>query len=457
MFQGKIILCLGDIMLDRFVRGSVERISPEAPIPILKWEGDAYFLGGVGNVARNISSLGGKAIIVSVIGRDNEGSIIRDLCNQNPLIEAFFIEDNSRKTTKKERFCSAGHQILRLDCEDSHGISLDLEEEILQFCLQQKIDGLILSDYGKGVLTPALCQKIIQNVQVPVFVDPKGKDYSKYCGADFITPNEKEFKEWYGQSLEDSKKSLPKSLEEKKWKGLLVTQGAGGMTLVTQDQDFYSIPAQAQQVYDVSGAGDTVIATLSLCIACGFSLKEACSYANKAAGIVVGKLGTASISKEELFGQPKLLSLERLKLETQQWKQNGLTIGFTNGCFDLLHLGHLSLLKEASCYCDVLLVGLNSDDSVCRLKGPTRPIQNEQTRASVLASLSCVQAVVLFDEDTPYHLIEVLKPDVLFKGADYEIQQICGADLVQSYGGKVHRIPLKEGHSTTNLVQRFAS
>ena len=334
------------------------------------------------------------------------------------------------------------------------------------------VQAIILSDYGKGVLTPELCQSIIKIAQehdIVVIVDPKGSDYEKYRGATFITPNLKEFTEICGQKI-DSPATLMVAaralISKYHLQGLFVTQGAGGMTFVTLEDHFH-VTATAREVFDVSGAGDTVIATLAIALSKGIDPQTACVLANAAAGLVVSKAGTATTTLQELQHElsiasinafeERIVPLSRLEVIVQCWRHQNLKVGFTNGCYDLLHAGHLHSLREAKRQCDRLIVAVNTDDSIKRLKGSDRPVQKEEVRCLVLAALEMVDAVILFDQDTPLHLIEAIIPDVLVKGADYTVDQVVGADVVMRHGGRVHLVELAQGQSTTNLVRKMQS
>ena len=473
------LLCIGDFMIDRFIDGHVERISPEGPIPVLREKNRFYTLGGAGNVIRNLASLyeGHHTKIpphiftVTVLDDGRAGQQAQSKLDELSNVHSV-IEHNSLWTTPlKTRFCSQGQQLLRFDQEKNCILSPDLEEKLIHhiFSLLPDMDGIILSDYNKGLLTPSLCEKIIHQatfLKKKIIVDPKGKDYTKYQGASLLTPNLSELQATTHTPLKThdaiavAARQLKKTLHVE---NILVTLGSDGMLLVDDHDSPLHLPSLAKEVFDVSGAGDTVIATLSFALCSGYSLKEAALLANKAGGIVVGKVGTAVIHFHELFQEtsssatttdtPKIFTLPQLIERRQQWQRQNLKVGFTNGCFDLLHLGHLSLLKQAKKKCDRLILGLNTDASIKRLKGDNRPIHAQHIRAEILAALELVDAVVLFDEETPYHLIETLLPDVLIKGADYKIHEVVGSDLVLQHGGEVFLATLEKGYSTTHTVQ----
>lgn len=467
-------------MIDRFVDGHVERISPEGPIPVLREKHRFYTLGGAGNVVRNLASLyehsqnkGSPPIFAAtVLDNARAGEQVTLQLRDLPGVQALSEISPDWTTPLKTRFCSQGQQLLRFDQEKPCLLSKTLEEKITDkiFSILPNVDGVILSDYNKGLLTPSLCQKIIDHAKrfhKKIIVDPKGKDYTKYKGAFLLTPNLSELQATTPTPLKThdaiayAALSLKKTLEID---SILVTLGSDGMLLVQDDHDPLHIPSIAREVFDVSGAGDTVIATLAFALCGGYSLKDAALLANKAGGIVVGKVGTAVIHADELFdthaidlteqnGSKKIYRLPQLLEKRNQWQRQNLRVGFTNGCFDLLHLGHLSLLQQARKKCDRLILGLNTDASIKRLKGDNRPIQSQHVRSEILAALSMVDGVILFDEDTPYHLIETLIPDVLIKGADYQVHEVVGGDIVLRHGGEVFLASLKEGYSTTTTVQ----
>ena len=474
-FSGSTVLCIGDVMLDHFVYGQVERISPESPIPVLRQQHQFSMLGGAGNVMRNLIALGGNVIFISVIGDDATGRTLQNQLKSLTNVEAKIFTEANRQTIQKTRFIAQGQQLLRVDEEIVLPCTTASQEQIL-IAVQQSLpfcQAVVLSDYHKGLFTETLSQALIEQIRhqnpiIPIIVDPKGRYYARYKGATVITPNLKELGEVAGHSLKSEAEILCESQRlqhDLNIDSVLVTQGSQGMTLVEKDNSPHFFPAQTREVYDVSGAGDTVVATVALGLASGYSLKESCYLANEAAGIAVGKVGTATVSSEELEDSlsqhhggsytQKIVDRHQAQDLLKRWRYQGLKIGFTNGCFDLLHLGHLHILRQSAQACDKLVLGLNTDDSIKRLKGDQRPIQNQQTRAMVLAALSMVDAVILFDEDTPFELIKALQPDVLVKGADYTVDRVVGADLVQARGGHVLLVDLQEGHSTTNTVAKM--
>lgn len=472
-WQNSTVLCIGDVMLDRFVYGSVTRISPEAPIPVLRVGRETLMLGGAGNVARNIGAIGAAVTFVSVIGDDAAGRKIAGLLADEPGVQPHLLTEPDRITTEKTRFIAESHQLLRADLETTAAITPATEQALLDVCAARMAECgvVVLSDYGKGVLTPDLVRRLIalaRQAGKPVIVDPKGRDFSHYRGAALVTPNRSELAAVTGMPVDSDDAAVAAARHLIAASGIervLVTRSEDGMTLVDGGGQADQIPATAREVFDVSGAGDTVVAVLSAGLSAGASLGDAARLANAAAGIVVGKVGTAVIHPEELrrelmdeqsgHDHAKVVSLSEALALIAGWRRAGQTVGFTNGCFDLLHPGHVSLLAQARGACDRLIVGLNSDASVSRLKGPERPVQNEVARATVLASLASVDLVVLFTEDTPLELIRAIRPDVLVKGADYTIDTVVGADVVQSYGGRIMLAGLVPEQSTTRLVQRM--
>ena len=470
---GHRVLCVGDIMLDRYVYGQVERISPEAPIPVMRIEREASTLGGAGNVVRNIVALGGAVDLVGLIGQDPAGDDLSRIIASLPAITPYLLTDPARPTTIKTRFVANGQQLLRADHEKSSILDATLDRQILERVggAIGGCDVVILSDYAKGVLSPGTVQAIItlaRERKCRVLVDPKGRDFGLYRGASILTPNRKELTEATGQkihSVADAEAAARALISAHQLDGVLAKLGADGVCIVMRDEPAVHFQVPAREVFDVSGAGDTVMATLALALAGGLSAAEAAELANIAGSIVVGKIGTATVSREDLAhelmhdenlkNESKIVSTAQASDIAERWRNKGVKVGFTNGCFDLLHPGHIALLRQARAACDKLFVGLNSDASVKRLKGETRPVQSELSRATVLASLADVDAVVIFDEDTPVQLIEAIRPAVLVKGADYTIDKVVGAELVQGWGGKVVLANLIDGQSTTKTIARL--
>ncbi len=468
------VLCVGDVMLDRFVYGRVDRISPEAPIPVLQIEREIGMLGGAGNVVRNVSALGGASTLAAIIGDDEAGAEIKALLTEDHVSTTALTVHKTRATGIKTRYLANTQQMLRTDHEDDQPIEGKVILKIIEAAKKamKTCGAVVISDYGKGVLVPDVIEAVIDAARArgcPIIVDPKGREYWRYQGADLVTPNRAELAEAVGHPVTvesdiiDAAKSL---VVEYDLGAVLVTRSQDGMTLVTADGAVTHLPAEAREVFDVSGAGDTVVATIATAMAAGASIRDAAALANVAAGIVVGKVGTAAayagdvaiaLHHQEISdAEARILNLDQVLERVQRWQRQGLKVGFTNGCFDLLHPGHVSLLSQAKAACDRLIVGLNSDASVKRLKGDDRPVQNEIARSTVLASLEFVDAVVLFSEDTPIKLIKAIKPDALIKGADYAVSQVVGADVVKKFGGKVVLAKLEDGHSTTDTISRLS-
>jgi D-beta-D-heptose 7-phosphate kinase / D-beta-D-heptose 1-phosphate adenosyltransferase len=471
--KGTPVLCVGDAMLDRFVYGSVDRISPEAPIPVLCVEREAAMLGGAGNVVRNLVALGAAPAFVSVVGDDMPGREVTRLVGEHGEIDPCIVVEPGRQTTIKTRFFASSQQLLRADRETRAALGPAIREQLLTRAerLMARAGVVVLSDYGKGVLADPVAGELIRRARAkgkPVVVDPKGTDYTVYAGATIITPNRKELHEATKMPVDGDEAVVAaacKLIDTCGFDAVLVTRSQDGMSLVTRAGEVHHLAAEAREVFDVSGAGDTVVATLAAAIASGAPLLEGARLANVAAGIVVAKVGTAVTYAGELVaalhhddltaGDVKIVPLDTAAELVDRWRRKGLKVGFTNGCFDLLHPGHVSILSQAKAACDRLVVGLNSDASVQRLKGPTRPVQSEASRATVLASLATVDLVMIFGEDTPLALIEALKPDVLVKGADYTIDKVVGADEVTRWGGRVVLAGLVDGQSTTNTIKRM--
>ena len=465
------VLVVGDAMLDRYVYGSVKRVSPEAPVPVLAVEREIAMPGGAGNVVRNLTALGAAVAFVSVVGDDQAGSDITGLIGGQHGVEPWLLVQGGRVTTTKTRFLAAGQHLLRADHEVVQAIHPRLAERMVRIATDAVAATAVtvLSDYGKGVLAGEVPQKLIAVARAAgrkVVVDPKGRDYAPYAGADVITPNRNELRDATGMPVdtEEALVAAARHLRDRHGFGaVLVTRSEDGMTLLSGADEIRHFPAEAPEVHDVSGAGDTVVSVLAAGIAAGLDLPVAARLANIAAGLVVGKVGTAVAREEEIV---EALSAERGALrkvcsraaaleQVERWRRRGWRVGFTNGCFDLLHPGHVHLLEQARSWCDRLVVGLNSDASVKRLKGPARPIQSEAARAAVLASLASVDLVTVFDEDTPMEVLRLLRPDVLVKGADYTVAQVVGHELIEEYGGQVKLAELLPGNSTTATVARI--
>lgn len=466
------VIVVGDVMLDRFVDGVVERISPEAPIPVFSVRRETSMLGAAGNVLRNLAALGASAHLLATIGEDAAGEEIAALVDEESNARATLIPLEGRPTSIKTRYIASGQQMLRADRETIEDLSAEMQDRIAAQVAAEIADAgaLLISDYGKGVLGDTLLRQLIglaRDAGRPVIVDPKGDDYSRYRGARVVTPNRQELSQASGQAVSDDASAIAACRQVIATAGVeavLATRSEHGMTLV-DGTEVHHFPARAREVFDVSGAGDTVAAAVAAALAVGTALADATHFANTAAGVVVGKVGTAVAHPAEILSaahEDEFLDAEAKVLPAAQagdrvagWRRQGRKVGFTNGCFDLLHPGHISLIRQAKRSCDRLVVGLNSDDSVFRLKGAGRPVQNEASRAAVLASLADVDAVVVFGEDTPLDLIRLLKPDVLVKGADYTVEEVVGAEDVASWGGEVVLADLLDGHSTTATIRRL--
>jgi D-beta-D-heptose 7-phosphate kinase/D-beta-D-heptose 1-phosphate adenosyltransferase len=473
MLSSARVLVVGDIMLDHYALGTVGRISPEAPIPVLNVEREYDVLGGAGNVLRNLAAIGTRAAFVGAIGPDAAGERVRELVANTIGERGRLVVTDKRQTPVKTRHVAGGHQLLRVDCEDTAAVTGEVAAAIVDEARVwiDEVDAVILSDYRKGCLTPPVLFALIEAARHAgrvVIVDPKGPSYLVYRGADLLTPNRHELREASGLPTGSDDEIVAAShhvINACGVRAVLATRGAQGMSLVNRGDVLLHLRAQAREVYDVAGAGDTVVAVMGAGLAAGLCLENAAYLANAAAGVVVGKVGTAvaypdelarSLLDERLRGpESKIATLPVALDKVAVWRRLGLTIGFTNGCFDLLHRGHISLFHQAREACDRLVVGLNSDESVRRLKGPTRPVQSEMERAVVLASLADVDQVVIFAEDTPLQLIEAIRPDVLIKGRDYSREAVVGADAVESYHGRVILAELVPGASTTSMVSRL--
>ncbi len=470
-FHNRRVLVVGDLLLDRYLWGAVERISPEAPVPVVRVDHKTHAAGGAANVAANLSALGCQVSLAGVVGADEDGRQLLALLHTLGIETPAVLSWPDRPTICKTRILGGRQQILRLDVEKTGELHSELKS-LLQCKILAQVSGcsaVILSDYGKGVLDESVCQAVIRRARelsIPTFVDPKGRDYGKYSGCDVISPNRLELAAATSSDSGELELLLEKGQQLRSDLGvahLVVTLSELGITLL-EPSGIHRFPALAREVFDVSGAGDTVIATMGAAVAAGMNLHDAIRLANLAAGIVIGKLGTVPISKDELLAAlasggetsqaEKICTSETLLKRAAQWRVAGQRIVFTNGCFDLLHVGHLALLEQAKREGDCLIVALNTDRSVRALKGPSRPIISEEARARIVAALPCVDAVVLFDEETPLNLIRAVRPNVLVKGGDYEEDEVVGAHDMKSWGGRVALIPLLEGSSTTAILKR---
>jgi D-beta-D-heptose 7-phosphate kinase/D-beta-D-heptose 1-phosphate adenosyltransferase len=474
-FGSRRILCVGDVMLDRFRYGDVKRISPEAPVPIVSVTRERAALGGAGNVIRNLSALAAHSSFISVVGDDRAGGEVSHLLGDLEDVDSFLRVAPGRQTTIKTRYFNhAGYNLLRADRETSEALNdadlADLERAVVSQV--EEADAVILSDYGKGVLSGQLAAFVVaaaHKAGKPVVVDPKGTKYKRYAGARAITPNRIELEQATDlpAASEDAIIAAANALRSETRAGaILVTRSAEGMTLVNEDGAHHML-ATTHEVADVTGAGDTVVAVFALALACGASQSDAAYLSNVAAGLVVARHGTATVSAQDITAallhtglfqaEQKVVDSVTAKVRAKSWRVEKLKIGFTNGCFDLLHPGHVSLLRQARSACDRLIVGLNSDFSVSRLKGEGRPVQSETARAAVMASLETVDLVVIFGGDTPLELIEALRPDVLVKGADYARPEVVGGDLVEGYGGQVVLADVVGPYSTTATIAAMAA
>jgi D-beta-D-heptose 7-phosphate kinase / D-beta-D-heptose 1-phosphate adenosyltransferase len=466
------VLVVGDIMLDRYILGDVDRISPEAPVPVLRHVQRYERPGGAANVAMNLAGLGCKAFLAGFWGADSEQAELAKLV-EAAGVDTLGVVSGSQPTISKTRIVGRNQQLLRLDIESRDAVPAVEEQRLLERAVELtgKVHAVVLSDYAKGALTAAVCEAVIRAAReagIPVLADPKTPDFSKYSGATTVCPNLGELAAATGVASHRTDELLAAAqaqLEEHDFKFLTVTMSEKGIALLRRDGVIFHSPARAREVFDVSGAGDTVIATLAASLAGGLQMETAVELANVAAGIVVGKVGTVPIAQHELIAAltpssgltagEKMLDLERTRLRVAEWRASGETIVFTNGCFDLLHVGHITLLEDCRRFGSKLVLGLNSDASICRLKGPSRPIVGERERARVMAALAAVDAVVLFDEDTPLELIRAIRPDVLVKGGDYTVETVVGHEDVIAAGGRVEIVPTVEGFSTSNIVKKL--
>ena len=461
---------IGDLMLDEYIEGPVHRVSPEAPVPIVSVHGSFQRLGGAAHVAHQIAALGAAVELCGIVGNDSAGDAVLAACRDEAIGTAAVLRGDGRVTVRKVRVLTQHQQLLRMDWEDPRPIDASQAVALLDALWRQPLpDVIVVSDYAKGLLVDDVLHAVIargRTAGVPVIVDPKRADWSAYEGASLVTPNQGELQSVIGlpvagddsAALADAARLL---IGRTRVDGIVVTLGARGLMVVPRDGAAELVPATEREVFDVTGAGDTVIATLALALAAGADLVTAARMANTAGGIVVGKVSTAVTSAEELATAAtprwvdKIVTTETLLERLTWWRLQGRTVVFTNGCFDLLHVGHVALLRKASSFGDVLVVAINSDTSVSKLKGPRRPMIPQHERAVMLSALDCVDAVVVFDHDTPQVLIEEVRPEVLVKGADYRPEQIAGRDFIESYGGRVELVPIVEGHSTSRVLERI--
>jgi len=466
------VLVLGDLMIDEYLWCETDRISPEAPVPIVDVRSDDIRLGGAGNVINNLRALGAGVWAASVVGDDADGMRLRAMLDEIDIPVEGVMTVPERRTARKTRVLASNQQIIRIDRESREGIPQEFEKALIDYVRLHigEVQVVLLSDYGKGVLTVTLIQEVIRMCHahaVPVVIDPKGDDYTKYRGATLVTPNRKEAQAAARMQIVDEQSLVTigtRLREQLDLEALAITRSEEGMSLFLRDGQHLVLPTRAREVYDVSGAGDTVTVMFGLALACRLSMQDAAEAANVAAGVVVGKVGTSTVGLQELLAavgsrhadaDRKITPAALLKNILAGERQRGRKVVFTNGCFDLLHVGHVKYLEAARQCGDLLVLGLNSDDSIRRLKGPGRPLIGQDERAHILAALSCIDYVVIFDEDTPLSLITELKPDVLVKGGDYTPEGVVGRDLVESYGGHVELITFVDGRSTTNIINKI--
>lgn len=464
------ILVIGDIILDQYYSGVVSRVSPEAPVPVIKLEEQSKVMGGAANVVNNVSSLGNETSLMGIVGQDDAGKYIESLLNEKRIDIVPLHISNTFNTLTKIRIIGNKQQIARLDCHDDERPSnKDIDQMIEKFNdIVEDFSVVIVSDYSKGVCTERLCKTVIdecKKLNITVIVDPKGNDWSKYCGATFITPNLKEISEYIAMAVNNTDEDIEEkclTLPEKLGiENLLITRSEKGMTLINRN-GIRHFPSKAKEVYDVSGAGDTVVAVLAAFIHNTTDIAEAINMANVGAGIVVGKRGTATVTLDEINNEieinkndrviNKIVNIETLMNKIETWKRNNETIIFTNGCYDIFHKGHVFSIYSAAEFGNHLIVAINSDASVKRLKGPERPINNQFDRAYVMASLGCVDAVIIFDEDTPEKILSMIQPDVLVKGGDYKFHEVIG----RQFAKRVELINYIDGYSTTNLISKMS-
>ena len=461
------ILVIGDLMIDHYLWGGCERISPEAPVQVVDISRETTVLGGAGNVINNLVALGSNVSVAGVIGNDDSGEELRTMLERLGVSCEGLVVQNDRKTSKKSRIVASNQQVLRYDRESKESISQESTQAVVEYAsrVMNECDVVILSDYGKGVITDSLAQGIIQSARKlgkKVLVDPKGKDYRKYRGAYLLTPNKKEASEATEMTINDESSLRAALLQLKATCDLecsMITLSEDGIAI--DDGSMRRFPTVAREVFDVTGAGDTVIASLSFALSCGMSIDESAVFSNRAAAVVVGKIGSATVTLEEIEeyeatlhqsdSRAHLKSASEIVEIVQRLKAKNKRIVFTNGCFDILHVGHVKYLQEAKSYGDVLIVGLNTDASVRVLKGPTRPVNTEEDRAYILGALEAVDYVVLFSDETPYELIKSIAPDILVKGGDYEGKTVVGAEFAR----ELRLVQFVDGKSTTATIARI--
>jgi D-beta-D-heptose 7-phosphate kinase/D-beta-D-heptose 1-phosphate adenosyltransferase len=471
--SGVRVACVGDVMIDRFVYGEVTRTSPEAPVPVLARGRETTMLGGAGNVARNVAALGGLAALTGVIGDDAAANEALGLVGAEAGMEGHLVAERGRPTTVKTRYVAAGQQLLRVDSEDSRPAGKETEARLVTAVRHAAGEAgcILLSDYGKGAVTPAVIEACLAAAKASgavLIVDSKARSFARYGAADIVKPNAAELAsatDLPTETDEQVEAALARALDLSRAKAVLVTRAAKGMSLAVRGQPVRHFPGRPREVFDVSGAGDTALAALGLALAAKASPDDAVTFALLASGVVVGKAGTAVALPQDLIeaeiaahmapAEAKVVLPAQMAEKAAAWRAQGLKVGFTNGCFDILHKGHVAYLAQARSWCDRLIVGVNSDRSVRALKGEGRPVNDLESRALVLAGLGSVDLVAPFDEDTPVELIKAARPDVLVKGADYTVEGVVGHDLVQSWGGEVKLAQIVEGYSTTAAIARM--
>jgi D-beta-D-heptose 7-phosphate kinase/D-beta-D-heptose 1-phosphate adenosyltransferase len=473
LVPGRRVACIGDLMVDRFVYGEVSRVSPEAPIPVLARSRELVMLGGAGNVARNVAALGGSVCLVGLIGGDADGHEASRLVGEARDVEGYLVTDPDRPTTLKTRFVSGGQQLLRVDLEASRAATGEVEQRLVRTIRDAAAGAgtILLSDYGKGVVTEAViaaCREAAEKTGAKLVVDSKARSFARYGVVDLIKPNAAELANATDLPTETDlqvEAALARALELWETRAILVTRAAKGISLAVRGEPVRHFTTAPREVFDASGAGDTTLAALGLALAADVPVEDAIAFAQLASGVAVGKVGTATVSPEELVeaaisahmapAEAKIATPQRMADEVARWRAKGLRVGFTNGCFDILHKGHVAYLSQARAWCDRLIVGLNSDESVRALKGEGRPVNDLESRALVLAGLGSVDLVVPFEDDTPLKLIAGARPDVLVKGADYAEDEVVGAAEVKSWGGEVKLAQIVEGYSTTAAIARM--
>ncbi len=466
------ILIVGDLILDEYIWGEVNRISPEAPVPVLETRSENLALGGAANVANNLVGLGCEVHLCGAIGQDEKGDKLLQMIHERAIQTEGIFRFVHRPTTSKIRIIAHSQQILRIDKEDNRPITEETEKKLIQYINQiiPGVDGIICSDYHKGILTEKIIKTILRRAKKSkkaVIVDPKSSDFSLYKGATVITPNEREVARSVPIKIRD-KQDLGRAAEYllnlTQAEAVLITLGKDGMSLYQSKEEFVSIPTVAKEVFDVTGAGDTVISVFSMAVFVGFSYREAAWLANMAASVVVGKVGTAVVTLEEineflhqemLHASHTVMKLAELKTIISMAKSTDKKVVLTNGCFDIIHGGHIEFLQKAKSFGDILVVGLNTDQSVRKLKGGNRPIKNEKERGDILSALKYVDYIILFDETTPEKLIREIRPDILVKGNDYKIDEVVGREIVEGYGARVELVPVVAGYSTTATLEKI--